>query len=76
VERIWICPTRTGSTSPRDWGARDVLRSTLWGQRRDSGKGPMERTVTWSSWSMEHYFVFTGGIIMIGNRPLGDLPEL
>jgi hypothetical protein len=60
----------------RDRGAVGVLRSALWGQRRDGGKGPMERTVTWSTWVMEHAFVFTGGIIMIANRPLADLPEL
>ena len=60
----------------RDRGAQGVLRSALWGQRKDGGRGPMERTVTWSTFKMEHSFVFTGGIIMIANKPLGDLPEL
>jgi hypothetical protein len=60
----------------RDRGAQGVLRSALWGQRRDGGKGPMERTVTWSTWRMEHCIIFTGGIIMVANRPLDDLPEL
>lgn len=60
----------------RDRGAQGVLRSALWGQRKDGGKGPMERPVTWSTWRHEHHFVFTGGIIMIANRPLDDLPEL
>ena len=27
----------------RDRGAQGVLRSALWGQRREGGKGPMER---------------------------------
>jgi hypothetical protein len=60
----------------RDRGAQGVLRSALWGQRKDGGKGPMERPVTWSTWRKEHCFVFTGGIILIANRPLDDLPEL
>jgi hypothetical protein len=60
----------------RDRGAQGVLRSALWGQRRDGGKGPMERMVTWSTYRMEHSFIFTGGIIMTANKPLGDLPEL
>jgi hypothetical protein len=60
----------------RDKGAQGVLRSALWGQRRDGGRGPMERPVTWTTHVMEHSFVFTGGIIMLANRPLGLLPEL
>lgn len=60
----------------RDRGAQGVLRSALWGQRKHGGTGPMERPVTWSTWRHEHFFVFTGGIIMIANRPLDDLPEL
>jgi hypothetical protein len=60
----------------RDGGAQGVLRSALWGQRKEGGKGPMERTVTWSTWRMEHSFIFTGGIAMVANRPLEDLPEL
>lgn len=60
----------------RDRGAQGVLRSALWGQRRDGDKGPMERPVTWTTFRMEHSFIFTGGIIMISNRPLDDIPEL
>jgi hypothetical protein len=60
----------------RDRGAQGVLRSALWGQRREGGKGPMERVVTWSTYKMEHSFIFTGGVIMIANKPLADLPEL
>lgn len=58
-----------------DRGAQGVLRSALWGQRR-SEHGPQERLVTWTTHRMEHSFYFTGGIIMISNRPLADLPEL
>ena len=36
----------------------------------------MERLVTWSTYKMEHSFIFTGGLIMISNKPLADLPEL
>src|SRR3954452_18184811 len=53
----------------RDRGAQGVLRSALWGQRKDGGRGPMERTVTWSTAFTEHSFVFTGGIIMLANKP-------
>jgi hypothetical protein len=60
----------------RDRGAQGVLRSALWGQRREGDRGPMEREVTWITFRGEHRFIFTGGIIMTGNRPLPDLPEL
>jgi hypothetical protein len=60
----------------RDRGAQGVLRSALWGQRKDGGRGAMERTVTWSTCNMEHSFIFTGGIIMTANKPLAELPEL
>ncbi len=60
----------------RDRGAQGVLRSALWGQRRDGDTGPQERLVTWSTWRSEHSFYFTGGIILTANRPLDDVPEL
>jgi hypothetical protein len=60
----------------RDRGAQGVLRSALWGQRREGDIGPQERLVTWTTYKLEHSFYFTGGIIMISNRPLADLPEL
>jgi hypothetical protein len=60
----------------RDRGAQGVLRSGLAGQRRDGDRGPIERLVTWTTFRMLHSFIFTGGIIMISNRPLHDLPEL
>jgi hypothetical protein len=59
-----------------DPGARGVLRSALWGQRSEGQRGPLERTVTWSTCRKEHTFIFTGGIIMTANKPMGDLPEL
>jgi hypothetical protein len=60
----------------RDRGAQGVLRSALWAQRKPEQKGPLERLVTWTTYKMEHSFIFTGGIIMIANRSLDDVPEL
>lgn len=60
----------------RDKGAQGVLRSALAAQRKEGDTGPLERPVTWTTYQMEHRFVFTGSIIMIANRPLGDAPEL
>jgi hypothetical protein len=57
-----------------DRGAQGVLRSALWGQPCQAGRS--ERPVTWSTYRQEHSFLFTGGIILIANRPLANLPEL
>jgi len=59
----------------RDSGACGVLRSALWGVR-PRGDGPTERLVTWTTYKMEHSFVFTGGIVMTANRPFPERPEL
>jgi hypothetical protein len=59
----------------RDSGARGVLRSALWTQP-STREGPSQRLVTWTTYRMEHSFVFSGGIIMTGNRPFPPLPEL
>jgi hypothetical protein len=60
----------------RESGARGVLRSALWSQSERTGNGACERLVTWTTYKQEHSFVFTGGIIMTGNRPFPPLPEL
>ncbi len=52
------------------WG---VLRSALWSQSR---KRPKERPVTWTAHRTRLEFTFTGGIIIVANRGLEDLPEL
>jgi hypothetical protein len=54
----------------RDLDAQGVLRSALWSQ---PGR---EREVTWTIGEAESRFTFRGGIIMLANRPLSDLPEL
>jgi hypothetical protein len=60
----------------RDRGAQGVLRSALWAQRRPGATGPLERPVTWTTFRGDLEFVFIGGIILIGNRPIDDVPEL
>ena len=60
----------------RESGARGVLRSALWSQGHSEHDGPSERLVTWTTFAMEHQFVFTGGLIMTANRPFSDVPEL
>jgi hypothetical protein len=55
----------------KDHHAQGVLRSALWTQ---PGR---ERVVTWTTDTCgEERFVFRGGVIMIANRPLANLPEL
>jgi hypothetical protein len=55
----------------KDPDAQGVLRSALWAQPGH------ERIVTWTTAKDgEQHFVFRGGLIMISNRPLADLPVL
>jgi hypothetical protein len=53
-----------------DRDAQGVLRASLWSQ------GDHDRVVTWTTSAGEQRIIFRGGIIMLANRPLGDLPEL
>jgi hypothetical protein len=50
-----------------------VLRSALWGPTGAGGE--QVRTVCWQTAKGRHEFVFTGGIILVANRDLGDIPE-
>lgn len=55
----------------KDADAQGVLRSALWAQPGH------DRTVTWTTAiDGQDRFVFRGGLILISNRPLADLPEL
>ena len=55
----------------KDADAQGVLRSAMWAQPGH------ERVVTWTTATDgPERFVFRGGLILIGNRPLADLPEL
>jgi len=58
----------------RDADAQGIIRSACWGQRGDDGK--QKRTVTWATAKGVESVVFNGGIIMLSNRPLDDMPEL
>lgn len=60
----------------RDANGVGVLRSALWGQRRERDRGPMERWITWDAHGHHLKTLFTGGIIVISNRPLLSEPEL
>lgn len=55
----------------KDADAQGVLRSALWAQPGH------ERAITWTTATDgAQRFVFRGGLILISNRPLADLPEL
>ena len=55
----------------KDADAQGVLRSALWAQPGH------DRVVTWTTATDGvQRFPFRGGLILISNRPLGDLPEL
>lgn len=58
----------------QDKNAFGVLRSALWGQ--PGPHGLPERQVHWQTGQAREEVVFTGGIILIANRPLAELPEL
>jgi hypothetical protein len=52
-----------------------VLRSATWGscQAREGG---VKRLITWRAHGTGREAVFDGGIVLISNRSLGDLPEM
>src|SRR5262249_5243733 len=55
----------------KDADAQGVLRSALWAQPGH------DRVVTWTTATDgAQRFVFRGGLILVSNRPLADLPEL
>lgn len=55
----------------KDPDAQGVLRSALWAQPGH------DRAVTWTTATDgSARFVFRGGLILISNRPLADMPEL
>jgi hypothetical protein len=55
----------------KDGDAQGLLRSALWTQPGH------DRVVTWTNATDgAQRFVFRGGLILISNRPLADLPEL
>jgi hypothetical protein len=55
----------------RDPDAQSLLRSALWAQPGH------DRVVKWTTASKgEERFIFRGGLILLANRPMADLPEL
>jgi hypothetical protein len=55
----------------KDPDAQGVLRSALWAQEGH------DRVVTWTTErDGERHFSFRGGVILLANRPLANLPEL
>lgn len=57
-----------------DKQAAGVLRSCLWGPM--NARGLMERVVCWNVSKDPQRFIFRGGVIIVANRPLGQVPEL
>jgi hypothetical protein len=53
-----------------DKAAQGVLRSALWAGQEQ------KRFVTWNAHGHAREFVFTGGLILIANRRLSELPEV
>lgn len=53
-----------------------VLRSALWGHRKAGLAGASQRWITWNAFGMQREILFTGGLILIGNRPMTHLPEI
>lgn len=59
----------------RDPQAMGVLKSALWGTRRNR-EGRLERWVTWNAHGVAIEFLFCGGICMTSNLDLRNLPRL
>jgi hypothetical protein len=58
----------------KDRNTLNLLRSALWGQRNKSGT--QQRLVTYGIHPGELTVPFDGQIILTGNRPLSNIPEL
>jgi hypothetical protein len=54
--------------------AQGIIRSACWAQRGDDGR--QKRTITWAMARGIESIIFQGGLIMLSNRALDDLPEL
>lgn len=51
-----------------------VLRSATWGSRRNR-EGRFERLIAWRVHKHAHEVIFDGGVILISNRKLSQMPE-
>jgi hypothetical protein len=59
----------------RDPQAMGVLKSALWGTRRNR-EGRLERWITWNAHGVQLEFLFSGGVCMTSNLELRSLPKL
>jgi hypothetical protein len=57
-----------------DRNAVGVLRSALWGQQGKGGR--QERLVVWHVARRREELLFTGGVILVANCPLDNIPQL
>jgi hypothetical protein len=57
-----------------DKTSHGVLRSALWGQVGRNNK--QERVVSWQTGPLRDEFIFVGGVILIANCRLDDVPQL
>ena len=60
----------------QDPNAAGVLRSACWAQRGQTHRQHQERRITWRVYEDKLTTEFTGGIILIQNKPLDRVPEL
>lgn len=58
----------------KDKDAQGIIRSACWAQKGDDGQ--QKRSITWATARGVESTVFSGGLIMLSNRALDDLPEL
>lgn len=56
--------------------AASVLRSALWATETDKTQQHKERLITWVTANGDLRITFTGGIILLMNKPLDDIPTL
>ena len=55
-------------------GSLSLLRSATWGSRRGR-EGRLERLITWSVHGSHREVTFDGGVILVSNRNLSEMPE-
>jgi hypothetical protein len=57
-----------------DKNSLGVLRSALWGQSGEDNV--QERLIVWQTFRQREEVIFTGGVIMVANCPLDNIPQL
>ena len=80
----WMDPVKTleeARSNVHTWAARGATAIKIYATAQGEvlllwSQGDRDRVVTWTTGAGEQRVTFRGGIIMLANRPLGDLPEL